>query len=154
VTEQDKPGVVFDCTVYVQAALSPRGPAFAALDLLERATFTLYISADVLAEVRDVLTRSKLRHKKRMTEERVNAFLTRLEAKATFILGDIPRHFTYPRDPDDEPYINLALAANAKYLVTRDNDLLDLMKDKGFRKQYPHLTILDPVAFLRQLPGR
>ena len=57
----------------------------------------------------------------------------------------------FPRDPKDEPYINLALAANADYLVTRDNDLLDLMNDSDFRQQFPGLTILDPVAFLRVL---
>jgi len=33
----------------------------------------------------------------------------------------------------------------------RDNDLLDLMQDEGFRSQYPHLLILNPVALLRLL---
>jgi len=51
----------------------------------------------------------------------------------------------------DPKYVNLALAAGAKYLVTRDQDLLDLMKDEAFYKQYPQLTILDSVAFLREL---
>lgn len=39
------------------------------------------------------------------------------------------KQFSYERDPKDEPYVNLALAAGAKYLVTRDKDLLDLMSE-------------------------
>jgi predicted nucleic acid-binding protein len=69
------------------------------------------------------------------------------------IVSDIPEQFSYSRDPKDEAYINLALAARAPYLVTRDLDLLDLMKEDdvvgvAFRKQYPGLTIVDPPTFL------
>jgi predicted nucleic acid-binding protein len=45
----------------------------------------------------------------------------------------------------------LAIAAQAAFVVSRDNDLLDLMKDEEFRKAYPALAILDPVAFLRHV---
>ena len=45
------------------------------------------------------------------------------------VLTEIPKAFTLARDPKDEPYLNLALAAGARYLVTRDKDLLDLMSD-------------------------
>ncbi len=58
--------------------------------------------------------------------------------------------------PEDEPYISLALAAEAQYLVSRDNDLLALSGTSSeavlFRKRFPMLTILDPVAFLRLNP--
>ena len=59
--------------------------------------------------------------------------------------------FVLSRDPKDEPYLNLAIATDASYLVSRDNDLLDLMTDSEFRTQHPDLKILDPVAFLREL---
>jgi predicted nucleic acid-binding protein len=78
-----------------------------------------------------------------------------MQAKATFF-DSVPAVFTYPRDPNDEPYVNLALAAGARYLVTWDNDLLDLMNEatpagQDFRRRFPDLTILNPVAFLREL---
>jgi len=66
-------------------------------------------------------------------------------------IDDVPASYSLPRDPDDEPYLNLALAANADYLVTWDKDMLDLMQDEGFRSQYPQLTILNPVALLQAL---
>jgi predicted nucleic acid-binding protein len=38
----------------------------------------------------------------------------------------VPKEFSYRRD-EDEPYINLAVAAGADFIVSRDRDLLDLM---------------------------
>jgi hypothetical protein len=52
-----------------------------------------------------------------------------------------------PRDSKDEPYLNLAAATQASFIVTRDRDLLDLMNDEAFRAAYPQLTIVDPGAF-------
>jgi len=67
------------------------------------------------------------------------------------VLSEVPRVFTLERDPKDEPYVNLALATGAQYLVSRDRDLLDLMSVADFRQRYPALNILDPPAFLRAL---
>jgi predicted nucleic acid-binding protein len=41
--------------------------------------------------------------------------------------AEVPVFFHYDRDPDDEHVLNLAIATKATYVVTRDNDLLDLM---------------------------
>ena len=56
----------------------------------------------------------------------VNAFLTKLSTMA-ILITNIPEEYRYERDPDDEMYVNLAIVANASYLVSRDQDLLDLM---------------------------
>lgn len=113
--------------------------------------FSLYVSEDILREVRDVLTRPKLRQKKRnLTEERVDALMQRLSQKAVLV-KNVPKQFAYDRDPDDEPYINLAIAAGAKYLVTRDKDLLDLGNDPDFHLRFPDLEIIDPVEFLNAM---
>jgi hypothetical protein len=39
-------------------------------------------------------------------------------------------------------------------LVSRDNDLLDLMKDATFRQRCPDLMILDPVPFLASIASK
>lgn len=71
-SHEEKPGAVFDCMVCLQAVVSQAGPAAAALNLLDAARITLFVSAATLAELRDVLTRSKLRQKRRtLTDERV-----------------------------------------------------------------------------------
>ena len=67
-----------------------------------------------------------------------------------------PETFVYERDPDDAHYVNLALAADAKLIVSRDKDLLDLMdqakpEGRDFHTRFPTVRILDPVSFLREL---
>ncbi len=145
------PRVVFDCMVFLQAITSEHGPAFACLRLVEEDRLVLVVSHEVLSEVREVLARPKVRGKfPHLDDDRVTAFLEWVEQKAV-MLADVPRAFDYARDPDDEPYVNLAVAGQARYLVSRDKDLLDLMSDDDFLQRYPHLTVINPVAILREL---
>ena len=66
--------------------------------------------------------------------------------------SETPDHTPAPRrDPKDEPYVNLAIERAARFIVSRDADLLDLMEDEMFRKRYPGITVLDPVAFLTEV---
>lgn len=151
-----RPRVVFDCMIYLQATASESSPAAALLRMLDDNTISLFVSNDILDEVRDVLSRPKIRQKNpRITDKQVDALLTRLAEQGT-LLESVPKHFSYERDPKDEKYINLAVEADAAYLVSRDNDLLDLMREdlagsKNFRQQFPTLMILNPVAFLRKM---
>ena len=149
-----KPSAVFDCMVFLQGAGRPAGPARACFRLVDEDRVTLCLSAEVIAEVRDVLTRPKTQRKfPLLSPEWVETFVQNAESKAV-VLSEVPKAFTLERDPKDEPYLNLAFAAGAHYLVSRDKDLLDLMNDEGFRQRWPDLTILDPVAFLQAVAGQ
>jgi putative PIN family toxin of toxin-antitoxin system len=153
------PAAVFDCTVFLQALANQKGPAFACWQLVDTGRVTLYLNPQVIAEVTEVLNRPELHQKfKTLTPNKVRVYLSNVVARAT-ILADVPQRFTYPRDPKDEPYINLAIATGARYLVTRDKDMLDLMDEttsegRDFRERFPGLMILDPVVFLRELAPR
>jgi putative PIN family toxin of toxin-antitoxin system len=137
--------------LFFRAASRPQRdrPVF---DFVENGSVTLCLGADVLAEVRDVLTRPKLIAKyPALTLEAVDAFLAHYLAKAHWF-DDVPEHFVLSRDPKDSKYLNLAITANAPYLVTTDLDMLDLMtsedaEPRDFRQRYPGLQILDPAAF-------
>jgi predicted nucleic acid-binding protein len=66
----------------------------------------------------------------------------------------MPKEFSYPRDEDDEPYINLAVAVGADFIVSRDRDLLDLMTGytvecKEFRQRFRSLKVIEPLEFLK-----
>jgi putative PIN family toxin of toxin-antitoxin system len=148
-------GVVFDCPIFLQGIVGVSGPSFACLELLESEVITVYVSPAIISELRDVLTRPKLRRKfELLTDARVEAFFNRL-GRYTIFCPEVPHVFDYERDPKDTPYIDLALFVKAKYLVSRDKDLLDLMGEgaaaREFQERYPNLTILDPVQFLRLL---
>ena len=155
----ESPRVVFDCMVFLQGAARQTSPAKACLDLAENGFVQLCLSAEIVAEVQDVLTRPEVQRKfPALIPMDVEAFIARLSKAAVQFLN-VPAEFHYERDPKDTPYINLALVAQAEYLVTRDTDLLDLMHEttepgRAFRFRYPFLTILNPVAFLRAMRSR
>jgi putative PIN family toxin of toxin-antitoxin system len=139
---------VFDCMVYLQAADNRNGAAGACLGLVEDGHVRLLASFAILEEVEDVLKRPKIRAAfPKLTDDHVANFTEQVRELAQ-IDDNVPPIHSLPRDRDDEPYLNLAIAKQALFLVSRDKDLLSLMNDDDFRKAYPGLTIIDPAGFL------
>jgi predicted nucleic acid-binding protein len=109
-----------------------------------------------VAELHDVLYRSSLRQSfPLLTNEKAEQLIELLLFKGK-LFRNVTRLFELPRDPDDEPYLNLAIESNARFLVTRDRDLLDLMRwdtkqGRDFQSLFPELKILDPVVFLKEI---
>ena len=60
-------------------------------------------------------------------------------------------YLQYPRDPNDELILNLAIQEQVDYLVTRDKDLLDLRTSSDFRLLYPYMNIVDPLTFVQTI---
>jgi uncharacterized protein len=153
---KDKPRVVFDCNVLMQAAAREKSVAAKCLNLAESGHVQLCVSREVLAEVEEVLNRPEIRaHFRDLTDEIVGAFLKRLQ-KLSVLVRPVPKKFSYSRDEDDEPYINLAVEAGADFIISRDRDLLDLMTGhstecKEFRQRFRTLRVVEPVEFLKLL---
>jgi len=145
---------VFDCNVHLQAASREKSVAAECLRQVEKGYVKLYLSEAVIAEVEDVLNRPEIRNYfQNLTDEIVEAFILKLR-KNSEIIRLVPKKFSYPRDPDDEIYINLAAEAKTAFLVSRDNDLLDLMTDytieaKEFRQRFKFLRVVEPLEFLK-----
>ncbi len=150
------PTAVFDTVVLLQAGAKPNGPAGACLRLVAEGKVVLFVSAEGLAEIEDVLRRDWTRLKfPALTPEAVDVFLRGLRDKAR-LTKDVPAVVRLSRDPDDEHILNLAVAAGVQFLVTRDKDLLDLMGEgapdgAALRRLCPKLAIVDPVALLAAL---
>ncbi len=142
------PITVFDCMILLQAAANPLGEAGRCYLAVEMGLVQLTVSQATRYEAHDVLSRGLIRLKlPNLTAERVAEFMDSVDYYALQIVA-VPLTFRIPRDPKDEKYLNLAIAAGAQYLVSRDNDLLDLMQDSRFRTNYPNLEILGPAEFL------
>ncbi|PYS62590.1 MAG: hypothetical protein DMF76_08735 [Acidobacteria bacterium] len=127
-----KPLVVFDCVIFVQALIKKSGPAARCLELFERESlFSLAVSRETLSELQNVLSRSELRQEfSLITDEKVSQLIDLLLFK-----GNLFRNV---------------------FLVTRDTDLLDLMRwdteeSRDFQRRFRHLKILDPTSFLREI---
>jgi putative PIN family toxin of toxin-antitoxin system len=146
--------VVFDCNILLQAVGRKTGPAAACLRLAEEGFVHLHLSEEILIELSDVLKRPTIRARyPELTDEIVEDFLERLRSTAE-IARDVPKQFSFLRDIDDEPYLNLAIEAKADYVVSRDKDLLDLMtgysdESKEFRQRFRSITVIEPIEFLR-----
>jgi putative PIN family toxin of toxin-antitoxin system len=153
---KDLPRVVFDCNVLLQAAARERSVAAKCLNLAESGLIQICVSREVLSEVEDVLNRPEIRtHFPDFSDEIIGAFLKRLQ-KLSVLVRPVPKKFSYPRDEDDEPYINLAVAAGADFIISRDRDLLDLMTGhtaecKDFRQRFRSLKVVEPAEFLKLL---
>jgi uncharacterized protein len=150
--------VVFDTNIFLQALIVQRGPAVRCLEDFDQGRIYLAVSRETLAEIADVLSRPHLMEKyPLLTSERIAELLRRLRYDGIY-LRRVKRRVTYPRDPDDEPYLNLALEVEADYLISRDSDLLDLMnwereEGRAFRRRFRLLKIVTPVEFLKIMEG-
>jgi putative PIN family toxin of toxin-antitoxin system len=145
--------------VFLQGLISESGVAVNCFELFENGIIELFVSEEVLAEIQDVITRPKLQAKySRLTDERAEKLVEVLRTKATLI-KNVPSVFNYARDPKDEKYINLAVAADAEFIISRDTDLLDLMTgfdddSKEFRQKFRRLKIIQPLKFLKIVEER
>lgn len=151
--------VVFDCVVFLQSLISEAGPAARCLELFGQGWFSIAVSHEILSEIREVLSRSGLRERYPvLTDERADRLIDTLLYRGK-LFREIRRHYEYPRDPHDEAYLYLAIEAGADFLVTRDNDLLDLMRwdtedGREFQKRFRRLKIVDPAGFLNVIEQR
>jgi putative PIN family toxin of toxin-antitoxin system len=148
---------VLDTVVVVQALISGMGPAAAVIEMLRDRQFTLLLSDDTLRELNDVPRRPELTNRfKQLTEERVSATLADLAGLAIQI-PQPPKAFSLPRDPRDEPLIDLAVAGHADFLVTWNHRHLTYLmagntpEGIAFLQQFPFLRIVTPVDFLQTL---
>ena len=151
-----RPDVVFDCNVFLQALSREHGPADYAFTLIDHNAVSLHVSRAILSELRRILTYRELRERNpHVTESMIDSFFDHIRFRGT-IHREIPKFMQYPRDPWDEPYLNLVIAVKADFLVTRDNDLLDLatshtVEAKQLRQQVPNLRIVTPEMFITAL---
>jgi putative PIN family toxin of toxin-antitoxin system len=152
----DPTRAVYDCMIFLQAASRP-DRVHGTFRLVREGAVKLIVSAQIVNEVRDVLTRPEVRAKfPALTPEHVGAFLNDILSVALTV-DDVPAVFTLPRDPKDEPYVNLAIRAQASYLVTwNDRHLTYLMRQdtaegREFSNRFPNIKIVDPPTFVREI---
>jgi putative PIN family toxin of toxin-antitoxin system len=147
--------VVYDTMLFLQAAVQPVR-VHRSIQAVRDGLVTLCVSAELLAEAHDVLTRKRVRERfPALTPEAVDSFVTEIGAIAT-IFDPVPNLFTFPADPDDDHVFNLAIHAQADYLVTWETRILNLAghsSESGelLRQLAPELKIVNPEQFAQVL---
>lgn len=104
--------VVVDTNVLVSGLLSPFGPPGVIVSLTAAGRLSLCYDARILAEYAEVLHRPSFP----FDAEAVTALTTQIEAGGV-LASPVPLMKRLP-DAADEPFLEVAMAASARYLVT------------------------------------
>lgn len=133
---------VADTNVVVSGLLW-HGPSRQILDAACEGKVELFTSAELLAELEEVLNREKFRERLQRAQVQVLDLVTGYAALATLIqpaeIEPVVR-----RDPDDDAVIRCAVAAQAKAIVSGDSDLLAVHR-------YAEIEIIRAAEFLTRI---
>ncbi|MEY2428560.1 MAG: hypothetical protein QOJ40_1445 [Verrucomicrobiota bacterium] len=134
--------VVLDTNAVVSAIYWPRSTARRCLAGLARRQYAMAITSEIFDEYEAVIASFQ----PRFPACNSAGALAWLRLKARWV-EPAPLGKPRSRDPKDDPFLSCALAARAKYLITRDDDLLALGKPFGIE------TITPPrfLAWLREV---
>ena len=132
--------VVLDANV-VFAGAGWRGEAYACIVAMARRRITAFATDETLEELRTLV--SERGYKSPHSPHTVLSwYYERVKRVEPSQLGK-----RRSRDSEDDPYLACALAADAKVIVSRDDDLLSLEKPFG-------IEIITPRELLRRLARR
>ena len=136
---------VLDANVIISALIRPdSAPGRIFRAAVEGTTVRRVASDPLIEELQAAIECPRLQRYLKMTRQDKEEFVILLEQIADPVnIVDHPAPGIC-RDPDDEPYLQTALAGRADYIVSGDGDLLDL-------KVVEHIPIVTPAGFERIL---
>ncbi|MCH7733502.1 MAG: putative toxin-antitoxin system toxin component, PIN family [Candidatus Marinimicrobia bacterium] len=127
--------VVVDTNIFVSSFFG--GNPKRIIDYWKNGEITVCLSKSIVEEYINVLTRMELGNEQELVEL-LNLF--RKGFNCVFTVQP-PSLRIVVKDPDDNKFIECAVATNAKYIVTGDSDLLEI-------KSYFDIEIINPAMFL------
>jgi len=134
--------IVLDANVFVSAFFRGGLPRSVTNRYAQKLD-TLFISGEIIDEIKHALSMSKFKLNKRQ----LDGIIENIERHGRMVVI-FPKHRVTGvcRDPDDDMYLECALAAGADYIITGDRDLLDL-------KEYGGVKIVNARSYLDIVGG-
>lgn len=127
--------VVIDTNIIVSGLLSPFGHSAEILRLLAIGQLITCYDTRILVEYFEVLNRAKFK----FNNNDISILLKEIESTGEFATG-IPIKISLP-DPDDNMFLEVALASNAECLITGNSNHFP-------KKLCPGVKIFSPSEFL------
>ncbi len=131
--------VTVDNNVVISAFLWGGNPR-RVLNAARSGTIGIFTSAELLAELYDVLSRRQFEKPLIAANSSADTILDQYRALAHKVLAKDIEPFIL-RDPDDDSVLACAISSNSDFIVTGDKDLLDIMEYRG-------IPVLTPKDFL------
>ena len=132
--------VVLDTNVMISALISAGGPPARIIDLWEAGSFDVASSAPLLEEVKRVLGYDQVKKYLKCSPEEINKLLAGWRTASIYVDPEEELE-VIKDDPDDDRVLECAVAAEAEYIVSGDNHLLDLGEYRG-------IEVIPPAGFL------
>lgn len=132
--------VVLDTNVVISALLSAEGPPAQIIDLWETGKIDIAVSAPLLDEVKRVMGYEKVKKYLKLTPKEINRLVSGWRTAAIYVESE-QELAVIEEDPDDNRFLECAIAAEADYIVSGDHHLLDL-------SEYQGIEILPPAGFV------
>jgi|WetSurMetagenome_2_1015567.scaffolds.fasta_scaffold150175_1 uncharacterized protein len=132
--------VVLDANVLVSGLISRKGPPGQILDKWLSGNFQLFVSPQILDELRRVLHYPRI--SERLTKDQTPELLEKINETAEMVKGMISLD-VLTIDPSDNLYLACAVEAKVDYLVTGNSDHF---KEAG--SKYRGVRIISPRVFL------
>ncbi|MEH2466656.1 putative toxin-antitoxin system toxin component, PIN family [Nostoc sp.] len=108
--------VIIDTNILVSAAIADKNPEAVILFVVANSDFEWVVSAEILAEYKEVLKRPRLN----LTEAQHQRWVYLIDSVTTLI--DVDVEVDFPRDRKDAKFLACAIAAEADFLITGDID--------------------------------
>ena len=135
--------VVLDTQVLLRGAVARTESLTSKIyDAWRHGRFTLLLSEPIAAEVEEVLLRPEVLQKLHLNPIEARALVTLVRRQALFVTPVTP--IRQSRDPADDKFLECAVAGEADYIVSADDDLLSLTEVQG-------IPVLDVPTFWRKL---
>jgi putative PIN family toxin of toxin-antitoxin system len=130
--------IVLETNVIVSGVLRPFSKPASILRMVADGTVQLAYDLRLISEYRDILSRPQFN----ISKDNREIFLTQIEQEG-FLVSVKPLKMHLP-DPDDEPFLEVALAGKVEAIVTGNK--------RHFPKQeYEGVKIVSPTEFLELL---
>ena len=138
--------IVIDTNIWISALLNPYGFPAKLRKAFEKSLFEVVISAPILKEIADVLSRPRIKDRYGITETDIQELLELIEERAEHVL--VSGNVSICRDKDDDLIIETAIKGKVMYLVTRDDDIKNDTKVADFLSQ-SGITVFSIAKFLK-----
>jgi uncharacterized protein len=130
--------IVLDTNVLVSGLITPFGPSGEIVRMIFPGELVLHIDARILSEYQYVLHRPKFK----FNNDHINLLLDFMKQYGQFVSSS-PLQNPLP-DPDDEPFLEVAIAGRAKALITGNSAHFPTSLREGIK-------VFSPAEFIDRL---
>lgn len=122
---------VVDTNVIISGSLWEGRPA-EVMRQIETGRVEMYLSADILEEIEEVLEQEKLEGPIARSGQSVNMVMNKIYSMASIVNPKVKVR-RVKEDPDDNKFLECAVECKADYIISGDKHLLDLGEHGGIK---------------------